>query len=185
MMRKLLVFSVAFAGAAHARPAYLEIPLVNPQSAPAGLPADLRFAEGSIVCASESYPLLPEMFDFGKNRARLPVISGERCTVLISSMTLTMRGSNQLVTYRASDKPFLLPLSLHGSDQPLVAPAEVAVSFDLLQTATLMPPTLWFAAYAAGSQRVVGIDVDRTLAIKNVQQRPAGLTKSAVDHVNR
>ena len=178
-MKKNIVLSILLmtgvpmlAAAAVSLPRSIEVELRNPRGTP-GLPADLTEITGAIVCASKVFALEASQFNFNINRATLPVIADERCTVMLSSMTLKVRGSTSLITYRASDKPLLLPLlSLSqrgGAQQPLLAPEDSAVSIDLQSTTPGFPTQLWIAAIAApGMRAIVGLDFSRTQAINNV-----------------
>lgn len=153
--------------------AEVQIALKNPSSTPAGLPADLTDVVGVVVCKSDIHPIVKDDLNFQTNIASLEVAPGEYCLAVISSMTLKVRGAGALVTYVASDRPLLVPISSSVTVQQNVAAEDSAVSFALTQPHSALPQQLWFASQISqGKRPVVGIDFTRDLVIKNVKNIP-------------
>lgn len=160
----------SFSHVALAKPVIVEVSLRNPASSPSGLPADLIDVVGTVTCRSNIFTVSKENFDFAREVARLEVADGEYCTVLITSMMLKVRGTGQLVTYAASDRPFEIALSNSVSAQKNSAAEDSAVSFSIDRPGPTLPGQLWFAAQVSqGRKAVVGIDLSRDLVIKNVK----------------
>jgi len=153
----------------------LVIKLKNPGSVPSGLPLTLTTLVGAVVAESKTFATDQVKFDFVKNVATLPVVAGERCTFILSSMTLKVNGTTQQVTYKSTDKPLLIALNSNKKAQTLVEPQENVVSMDLVASREeaekmQLPTTLWFAVMASPyTEAVVGIDFTRAQAIVNVR----------------
>jgi hypothetical protein len=148
----------------------VDVTLKNPSVSPSGLPADLVNLVGRVVCKTKEFPISPTDFNFQTNIARLPVVAGEYCVAVISSMTLKVRGSSTQITYAAEDKPLQVPLSSDLFVQPNAAAEDTATQFLPNRVIYPLPEQLWFANQTSQGERpTVGIDISRAKVIKNVK----------------
>lgn len=150
--------------------AAVQLELRNPASAPSGLPADMTSVVGTTTCGSDVFMITEDNFDFSANRVTLQVASGEYCTSLVTSFTVRTRGTSQIVTYTATDKPLRIVVSNSASKVQLMAPEESAVSF-VANASGPLPGMLWMAVITASpAPSIVAIDLSRSLVISNAKR---------------